>query len=150
MLWALAMATVSGPLTLPLSERILVKCIASVFRIDGGNHLFARLNFDQLRARLANLVVKRISMALLDDDFVPRKTAYVGNILHAGLKVFGHHAGIAYDHGRGCATRHQTGVADGRFAQFLNELTGCDLKFVDRNTVLVASPDELHDLRLHH
>src|SRR6516164_5380905 len=38
------------------------------FRVDGGNHLFARLNLYQLRAGLADLVVERVAMAFLDDD----------------------------------------------------------------------------------
>jgi hypothetical protein len=74
--------------------------------VNRGDHLFARLHFDQLRACLANLVVKSIAMALLDDDLVPREIRDVGNGVHAGLKVLGHHAGVADDHGRGCAARH--------------------------------------------
>ena len=67
------------------------------------------------------------------------KLPYVGNVAHAGLKVFGHHAGVADDHGCGRATCHQTGVAGGGLTQFRDELTGSDLKFVDQNEVLVAS-----------
>ena len=89
-------------------------------------------------------------MALLDDDFVPGKIAHVGNVVHAGLEVFGHHAGVADDHGRGCTTRHQSGIAGGGVTQFRDELTSCDLEIVDQNEVLVASPDQLHDLRRHH
>src|SRR5580704_6195714 len=119
-------------------------------RIDGGNYLFARLDFDQLRARLPDLMVERIAMALLDDDFVSGEIAYVGNVAHARLKVFGHHAGVADHHGRGRAAGHQTGVAGGRLTQFRDELAGGDLEFVEQNEVLVASSDELHDLRPHH
>ncbi len=102
-------------------------------RIDGRNHLFSRLDFDQFCAGLADLVVKRISVALLDDDFVSGKIADVGNVAHAGLEVFGHHAGVADDHGRRRAPRHQSGIARGRLAQLRNKLAGCDLKLVDQN-----------------
>jgi hypothetical protein len=71
-------------------------------------------------------------VAFLDDDFVSGKIAYVGNISHAGFEVFSHHAGVADDHGRGCATRHQTGVSGGGLTQLRNELAGRDLELVDQ------------------
>ena len=84
--------------------------------IDGREHLFTRLDFHQLRARLADLMVKRIAMTLLDDDFVSGKIVYIRNVTHAWFEIQGHHACIADDHGGGRSTRYQTGVPGGGLA----------------------------------
>jgi len=116
----------------------------------GGNHFLAGFHFHQLRTGLADLMIERIAMALLDDHFVPRKIAYIRDVAHPRLKVFRHHAGISDDHGRGGAGRHQTGVARRGLTQFRDEFSGGDLEVIDQNAVLVAHANQFHHLGPHH
>ena len=87
------------------------------FRIDGADHLLAGFNFDELGAGLADLMVKGIAVGLLDDDFVLWEVADIRNSAHERLEVFGHHAGVADDHGRSGATGDEAGVARGRICR---------------------------------
>ena len=119
-------------------------------RIDGSDHLLARLHFDQLCACLPDLVVEIVSMALLDDDFVSGKVAHVGDDMHARLEVFGHHAGVANHHRRGRAARHQSGVARGQLTQLGDKFSRRDFQFVDQDEMFVAPADQLHNLGRHH
>ena len=74
MLCALAIATVSGPLTLSLIGQNVGEVDGQRFGIDGGDHLFARLHLDQLRAGLPDLVIEGVAVALLNDNFGSAET----------------------------------------------------------------------------
>ena len=143
------MATVSGPLTLPLIGEDVGEVDGEGFGVDGGDHLFAGDDFDELRAGLANLVVEGVAVRLLDDDFVAGEGARVGDGDEAIFEVFGHHGGVADDHGGGGTAGDEAGVAGGGLAELRDELSGGDFELVDEDEVLVAAADELHDLGLH-
>src|SRR5579871_4800108 len=119
------------------------------FRVDGGNHFFARLDFYQLGASLPDLVIEWVAMAFLNDDFVSGEIAYIGNGAHAWFEVFGHHSGVADNQSRGRSSSYKAGVTGRGLTKVCNEFPSCDFEFVDQNEVLVPSPYQLHDLRLH-
>ena len=118
--------------------------------VDGGDHLFAGHDLDELGAGLADLMVEGVAVALLDDDLILGNVGHIGKCLDAALEVLGHHAGVADDHGRRRAACDESGVAGGRLTKICDELAGRDLELVDQDEVLVALAHQLHDLGLHH
>ena len=79
--------------------------------VDGRDHLLAGDDFDELRAGLADLVVERVAVALLDDHFVARKAADIRHGDQPRFEIFGHHGGIPDDHGRRGSAGDKAGIA---------------------------------------
>ena len=59
----------SSTLIWPALFAKLVKCIIAVCRAERFLEVVARLDFDELHASAAKLVIERIAMRLLNDDF---------------------------------------------------------------------------------
>ena len=85
--------------------------------VDSCDHLFARLYLDQLLAGLADLMVKRITVTLLDNNFGSWETGDVGISRNdARLKILRHHARIANHDCRCRSASDQPGITRGRLA----------------------------------